>query len=200
MGPALLQYFPLLHAACGALSPHSVEAWDLDERCQLWREACHTLRHSAALPAALLLDALREAAAPAPPNHNCLSSGLTLGSRAASELGRPANRRGPRLHPRWNAGSLPTSQSALTQLRGTLRFALRTGLEHAVAGAGPHDEGGWKLFFLAPRMRCARQARAASRGLPPRRMALPPTSRLLLHTRAACLALSKQIRKKNTAF
>ena len=46
-----------------------------------------------------------------------------------------------------------TLQSASTQLRGTLRFALRTGLEHAVAGAGPDDEArGWKLFFLAPRM------------------------------------------------
>ena len=57
-------YVPLLHAACGALSPHAAEAWDRDERCQpWWREACHTLRHAAAVPAALLVDALREAAA-----------------------------------------------------------------------------------------------------------------------------------------
>ena len=46
-----------------------------------------------------------------------------------------------------------TLQSAPTQLRGVLRFALRTGLEQAVSGAGPDAAArGWKLFFLAPRM------------------------------------------------
>ena len=316
-------YVPLLHAACGALSPHAAAAWDSDERCQpWWREACHTLRHAAAVPAALLFDALREAAArhhaplpqtifaaaqalpsgaelhlswvvrqiaaadgyihagaqevclqlygglsfaanldrysdafrrgadeaPAPPAPTCprpLNTDPARQSNGDDACPRPANtdparqsdgddavadgsqddevaavvserapgaaqqrrgrgggrrgRRGGRGHgtreppaphaappaptevpqtqaeQRVSAASSGvrlglqrlddinlaselrrralTLQSAPTQLRGTLRFALRTGLEHAVAGAGPDDEArGWKLFFLAPRM------------------------------------------------
>ena len=47
----------------------------------------------------------------------------------------------------------PTFQSAPTQLRSVLRFALRIGLEQAVSGAGPDAAArGWKLFLLTPRM------------------------------------------------
>ena len=48
-------FVPLLHAASGTLSSQAAET--------RWHEACHTLRSFAAVPAALLLDAFRDAAA-----------------------------------------------------------------------------------------------------------------------------------------
>ena len=300
-------FVPLLHAACGTLSSQAAEAWSHDERCQpWWDEACHTLRHSAAVPATLLLDALREAAARhrVPPPQTIVAAARALPSGAAlhlswvvrhlatpdgyihagaqeaclqlygglsfasnldrysdafrqadaapippvpattrpavddpgarpsdgddglssqddevaaavsehapgaaqQRLGRGGGRRGrragrgsriqeppapvaaPSAADAAAAAAAPTQaeqrvsaastgvhlgleplddidlaselrrraltlQSAPTQLRGVLRFALRTGLEQAVSGAGPDAAArGWKLFFLAPRM------------------------------------------------
>ena len=82
-------FVPLLHAAWGALSSQAAEAWSHDERCQpWWDEACHTLRHSAAVPATLLLDALREAAARhhVPPPQTILTAARALPSGAALHL------------------------------------------------------------------------------------------------------------------
>ncbi|CAE7612884.1 unnamed protein product [Symbiodinium sp. CCMP2592] len=264
-------FVPLLHAACGTLSPRAVEAWSREERCQpWWGEARHTLLHSAPVAAALLLDALREAAARhhTPPPQSIIAAAQALPSGAELHLGwvvrqlasadgyihaaaqevclqlygglsfaanldrfsdafrrddeapvppapagpRPAAaalgarqsdgddslplfRSAPRALPSKGVGEAEgvaaaeqhaaeqrvgaastgvrlgleqlddidlafelrrrtlTLQSAPTQLRGILRYALRTGLEQAVAGPGPDDTTrGWKLFFLAPRM------------------------------------------------
>ena len=83
--PPTSLFVPLLHTPCGTLSSQAAEAWGRDERCQWWcREACHAL-HSAAVAAALLLDAFREAAARhhslrmPPRNHFRRCSGLALG-------------------------------------------------------------------------------------------------------------------------
>ena len=83
-------------------------------------------------------------------------------------------------------------QSAPTQLRGILRFALRKGLEQAVAGAGPDDTAhGRKLLTpgaphalgtVGPASRASNPP--SSSGVQMRSVEARPS--LLLHSRAAC--------------
>ncbi|CAE7241283.1 unnamed protein product, partial [Symbiodinium sp. CCMP2456] len=114
-------FVPLLHAACGTLSPRAAEAWSREERCQpWWGEARHTLLHSAPVAAALLLDALRAAAAQhhTPPPQNFIAAAQALPS-------------GAELHLSWVVRQLASAegyihagaQEVCLQLYGGLSFA-----------------------------------------------------------------------------
>jgi len=55
LAPAHGSWYDVGPPASRGTPPQAAEAWGHDERCQpWWRDACHTLRHSAAVPAALL--------------------------------------------------------------------------------------------------------------------------------------------------